>query len=93
MSATPVIGGSAADETVARGVDRATTSSELRELVRYRAKIVAIRSGLKAQVHAVLAKAGVLIAASDLFGVEAANGSRRRLWPVRTRSGWARCCI
>ena len=42
---------------------------ELRELVRYRAKLVAIRSGLKAQVHAVLAKAGVLIAASDLFGV------------------------
>ena len=48
---------------------------ELRELVRYRAKIVAIRSGLKAQVHAVLAKAGVFIAASDLFGVEA----RKRL--------------
>src|ERR1700758_1216835 len=43
---------------------------ELRELVRYRAKLVAIRSGLKAQVHAVLAKAGVLIAVSDLFGVE-----------------------
>ncbi|MFF8844335.1 transposase [Streptomyces sp. NPDC015127] len=33
---------------------------ELRELVRYRAKLVALRSGLKAQVHAVLAKAGVL---------------------------------
>jgi transposase len=42
---------------------------ELRELVRYRAKLVAIRSGLKAQVHAVLAKAGVSIAVSDLFGV------------------------
>jgi hypothetical protein len=27
---------------------------ELRELVRYRAKLVAIRSGLKAQIHAVL---------------------------------------
>lgn len=48
---------------------------ELRELVRYRAKLVAIRSGLKAQVHAVLAKAGVLIAVSDLFGV----GGRQRL--------------
>ena len=36
---------------------------------------MAIRSGLKAQVHAVVAKAGVLIAASDLFGVEA----RKRL--------------
>jgi transposase len=42
---------------------------ELRELVRYRAKLVALRSGLKAQVHAVLAKAGVLINATDLFGV------------------------
>src|ERR1700682_2586228 len=42
---------------------------ELRELVRCRAKLVAIRSGLKAQIHAVLAKAGVLIAVSDLFGV------------------------
>ena len=42
---------------------------ELRELVRYRAKLVASRSGLKAQIHAVLAKAGVLIAVSDLFGV------------------------
>ena len=48
---------------------------ELGELVRYRAKIVALRSGLKAQVHAVLAKAGVLIAVSDLFGV----GGRQRL--------------
>jgi Transposase len=42
---------------------------KLRELVRYRAKLVAIRSGLKAQIHAVLAKAGVLIAVSDVFGV------------------------
>ena len=42
---------------------------ELRELVRYRAKLVALRAGLKAQVHSVLAKAGVLIPVSDLFGV------------------------
>ena len=33
---------------------------ELRELVRYRAKLVQLRSGLKAQVHAVMAKEGVL---------------------------------
>jgi hypothetical protein len=38
--------------------------------VRYRAKLVALRSELKAQVHAVLAQAGILIAVSDLFGVE-----------------------
>jgi transposase len=42
---------------------------ELRELVRHRAKLVALRSGLKAEVHAVLAKQGLLIAVSDLFGV------------------------
>jgi Transposase len=42
---------------------------ELRELVRYRAKLVALGSGLKAQVHAVLAKEGVRVPMSDLFGV------------------------
>jgi transposase len=40
---------------------------ELRELVRYRAKLVALRSGLKAQVHAVMAKEGVLPAVTDMF--------------------------
>lgn len=44
---------------------------QLRELVRYRAKLVAIRSGLKAQVHAVLAKAGITVQAADLFGPSA----------------------
>jgi transposase len=42
---------------------------ELRELVRHRAKLVALRSGLKAGVHAVLAKCGVHVPMSDLFGV------------------------
>ncbi len=42
---------------------------ELRELVRHRAKLVAWRSGLKASVHAVLAKQGLHIAVSDLFGL------------------------
>ena len=41
---------------------------ELRELVRYRAKLVALRSGLKSQVHSVLAKEGVPVPMSDLFG-------------------------
>ncbi len=41
---------------------------ELRELVRYRAKLVQLRTGLKAQVHAVMAKEGVLPAVSDVFG-------------------------
>ena len=42
---------------------------ELRELVRHRAKLVAWRSGLKASVHAVLAKQGLHIPVSDLFGL------------------------
>jgi transposase len=42
---------------------------ELRELVRYRAKLVALRTGLKAQVHATLGKEGVRSPYSDLFGV------------------------
>src|SRR5712691_13101098 len=41
---------------------------EVRELVRYRAKLVRLRSGLKAQVHAVMGKHGVLPEASDMFG-------------------------
>jgi transposase len=41
---------------------------ELREVVRHRAKLVALRSGLKASVHAVLAKCGVAVPMSDLFG-------------------------
>jgi len=42
---------------------------ELRELVRHRAKLVSMRSRCKAQVHAVLAKCGVDVPMSDLFGV------------------------
>jgi transposase len=47
---------------------------ELRELVRYRAKLVQLRSGLKAQVHAVMAKEGVLPKHSDMF---CAGGNRQ----------------
>jgi transposase len=41
---------------------------ELRELVRYRHKLMRLRSGLKAQVHAVMGKHGVLPARVDMFG-------------------------
>ena len=43
---------------------------ELRELVRHRAKLVALRSHCKAEVHAVLAKCGIQVLMSDLFGIE-----------------------
>jgi transposase len=42
---------------------------ELREMVRYRHKLVRLRSGLKAQVHAIMGKHGVLPARSDMFGL------------------------
>src|SRR5438067_861081 len=41
---------------------------ELRELVRYRHKLVDDRSGLKSQVHAVLAKEGLRFPVAELFG-------------------------
>lgn len=43
---------------------------ELRERVRHRAKLVAMRSQCKAHVHAVLAKGGIWVPMTDLFGVE-----------------------
>jgi len=46
---------------------------ELRELVRHRAKLVHLRSGLRSQVHAVLANQGVMVPVSDLFGVGGAK--------------------
>ena len=42
---------------------------ELRELVRHRAKMVGLRSQCKAEVHAVLAKCGIQISLTNLFGV------------------------
>jgi transposase len=41
---------------------------EVRALVRYRAMLVQLRSGLKAQVHAVMGKEGVLPGLDDMFG-------------------------
>ena len=41
----------------------------MRELVRHRAKLVVWRSALKASVHAVLAKQGLHLDATDLFGI------------------------
>lgn len=41
---------------------------ELRELVRYRAKLAALRSSAKSQIHAVMAKNGILPALDDMFG-------------------------
>jgi len=42
---------------------------ELRELTRYRIKLVQRRASYKDQVHAVLAKLGIAVTCSDIFGV------------------------
>ena len=42
---------------------------ELRELTRYRQKLVRARTSVKDQIHAVLAKLGVPVTCSDIFGV------------------------
>jgi transposase len=42
---------------------------ELRELTRYRIKLVHLRTSCKDQVHAVLAKLGVTVTCTDIFGV------------------------
>src|SRR5213595_2602142 len=59
---------------------------QLRELVRHRAKLVTLRSGVKASVHAVLAKQGVHVPMSDLFGV----GGQRLLDELALP---AACCL
>ena len=50
---------------------------ELRELVRHRAKLVALRSGCKCEVHAVLAKCGIQVLMSDLFADRGPAAARR----------------
>ena len=51
---------------------------ELRELVRHRAKLVGVAVRAQGRVHAVLAKQGVLVPMTDLFGVAAGS-----CWPGR----------
>lgn len=55
-----------------------------RELVRYRAKLVGLRSGLKAQVHAIIAKRGLHVPMSDLFG----KGGRELLAHLLDTDPW-----
>jgi transposase len=66
---------------------------ELRELVRFRARLVALRSGLKAQVDAVLANQGVLPRLDDIFGPEGQRFLDEVPSMRATRSGWSRCAI
>ena len=64
---------------------------ELRELVRHRAKMVGLRSHCKAKVHAVLAKCGVQVLMSDLFGVGVPSCWMGWTYPPRTQPGSLHC--
>src|SRR4051794_37333140 len=59
---------------------------ELRQLVRHRAKLVALRSNVKCQVHAVLAGCGVPVTMSDLFGAAGQDLLARLPLPVACRA-------
>src|SRR4051794_34804023 len=59
---------------------------ELRRLVRHRAKLVALRSNVKCQVHAVLAGCGVTVPRSDLFGVAGSDLLARLELPAACRA-------
>jgi transposase len=64
-----------------------------RELVRYRARLVQLRSGLKAQVHAMMAKEGVLPGVTDIFGPKVSGSSTRWSSPTPTWCGSSHCAI
>jgi len=59
---------------------------ELRELVRHRAKLVAIRTRCKAELHAVLAKCGIAVSMSDLFGAQGSMLLERVVLPGAYRA-------
>ncbi len=58
---------------------------ELRELVRYRAKLTVLRTSAKAQIHAVMAKEGILPTLDDTFG----RGGRSLLEQMRFEGAYA----
>ena len=66
---------------------------ELRELVRYRAKLVGLRSGLKAQVHAVLAKEGCCPQGVTSSARVATRSSTRSNSATCRRCGCGHCAI
>ena len=49
---------------------------DTREVLRYRASLVSLRTSLKNKVHAILDKNGIRIEASDIFGKKAVEGLR-----------------
>ena len=64
---------------------------ELREMVRYRAKLGRLRSGLKAQVHQTLGKEGVIPELDDIWGAGGQRWLDDLAWATPTSSGSSRC--
>ena len=64
---------------------------ELRELTRYRVKVVRLRTSCKDQVHAALAKLGIEVTCSDIFGVSGSAWLDGLKLPQRMRGRWPRC--
>ena len=64
---------------------------DLRQLVRHRTKLVAVRTGWKCQVHAVLAACGIPVPMSDLFGEAGTELLDHLQLPTAFTSGSTRC--
>ena len=64
---------------------------EIRELTRYRHKLVKGRTSVKDQVHGVLAKLGIPVTHSDIFGVRAQAWLDELKLPSRMRARSPRC--
>ena len=64
---------------------------ELRELIRYRAKLAALRTSAKAQIHAVMASSGSCRRSVTCSAPPARSCSMRCRSKGRTRCGWTRC--
>ena len=63
----------------------------LREITRYRHKLVGQRTSCKDQVHAVLAKCGIPVTHSDIFGRGGGIWLDQLVLPARTRPRSPRC--
>lgn len=49
---------------------------DIREILRYRASLISLRTSVKNKVHAILSKSGVRVEASDIFGKKAIRSLR-----------------
>ena len=65
---------------------------ELRELVRFRHKLCNLRTGVKAQAHAVMAKNGILPVRGDMWGESGTTQFDASSFPMPSTIAWP-CCV